>query len=63
MVKAAELANSLKEAKALVANGSVSVNNAIAVVGAHYSRDEILPDIGGFKIQVGKKRVRNLKPE
>ncbi len=62
LVKAAELANSLKEAKALIQAGNVSVNNAIAVEGAQYSRDEVLPETGMFRIQVGKKRVRDLKP-
>ena len=62
LVKAADLANSLKEAKALIQAGNVSVNNAIAVEGAHYSRDDVLPETGMFRIQVGKKRVRDLKP-
>ena len=62
LVKAAELANSLKEAKALIQAGNVSVNNSIAVEGTHYSRDDVLPDTGMFRVQVGKKRVRDLKP-
>lgn len=62
LVKAAGLANSVKEATVQIQNGNVSVNNHITTVDSFYSLEDIIPESGMFRIQVGKKRVRNLKP-
>jgi tyrosyl-tRNA synthetase len=62
LVKGVGLANSTKEALVLIANGKVSVNNAIIVENSYFSPQDVLPGEGVFRIQVAKK-IKNLKPE
>ena len=62
LVKAAGLANSVKEAQALIGSGRVSVNNAIVTAETYFSPSDVLPTEGVFRIQVAK-RTKNLKPE
>ena len=62
LVKAAGLANSVKEANVLISNGNVTVNTQVAMPGQTYSQSDVAPDTGVFVIQVGKKRIMHLKP-
>ena len=62
LVKAAGLANSIKEATVQIHSGNVSVNSHSTTVESFYTREDVIPESGMFRIQVGKKRVRNLKP-
>ena len=62
LVKAANLAGSTKEAGVLISQGRVTINGHVVAEGAHYAREDILPETGAFRIQVGKKNIRDLKP-
>ena len=60
LVKAANLANSVKEANTLIIAGRAMVNNTPVSLESKFSQADVMPD-GNFVIQVGK-RIRNLKP-
>ena len=54
LLKAARLAPSLGQARQRIAQG-VRINDELITDDRAYGRSEILPDVGAFKIQVGKK--------
>ena len=62
LVKEAGLANSLGEARKLIANGGVSINDQRMLSDDRHSYDQLLPDLKAFKVQVGKKKIVLVKP-
>ena len=62
LVKEAGLANSLGEARRLIANGGVSINDRRIEQDEHHTYDQLLPDHQAFKVQVGKKKIVLVKP-
>ena len=62
LVKAAGLAKSLGEARRLIAGGGVSINDRRMTEDEHHTYDQLLTDFDAFKVQVGKKNVKLVKP-
>ena len=62
LVKAAGFANSLGEARRLIANGGVSINDRRMAESEEHTYDQLLPEFDAFKVQVGKKNVALVKP-
>ena len=62
LVKAANFARNNKEAMALIVQGIVSVNNHPVSDGSYFTRNDVLPESGSFRVQVGKKKVALVKP-
>jgi len=62
LVKAAGLANSLGEARRLIANGGVSINDQRMSADEQHTYHQLLPELGAFKVQVGKKKIVLVKP-
>ena len=62
LVKEAGLASSLGEARKLIANGGVSINDRRMADDESHTYDQILPDLQAFKVQVGKKKIVLVKP-
>ena len=62
LVKEAGLAGSLGEARKLIANGGVSINDQRMTLDAKHTYDQLLPDLQAFKVQVGKKKIVLVKP-
>jgi tyrosyl-tRNA synthetase len=61
-VKESGLAASMGEARRLIQQNGVSINDQKPAVGQTYAREDALPDLGAFKIQKGKKSIVLLKP-
>ncbi len=57
LVKAAGLAASMGEAKRKIAEGAVRINDQRIAEPRMHSYDELLPEIGAFKVQLGKRIV------
>ena len=62
LVKEAGLASSLGEARKLIANGGVSINDRRMADDESHTYDQILPGLQAFKVQVGKKKIVLVKP-
>ena len=62
LVKEAGLASSLGEARKLIANGGVSINDHRMTTDDKHTYDQLLPDLQAFKVQVGKKKIVLVKP-
>jgi len=62
LVKEAGLAASLGEARKLIANGGVAINDQRMTTDDKHSYDQLLPDLQAFKVQVGKKKIVLVKP-
>ena len=62
LVKEAGLASSLGEARKLIANGGVSINDQRMTTDDKHTYDQLLPDLQAFKVQVGKKKIVLVKP-
>ncbi len=62
LVKEAGLAGSLGEARRLIAGGGVSINDRRMTSDEMLSYDRLLPELGAFKVQVGKKKIVLVKP-
>jgi tyrosyl-tRNA synthetase len=46
----------------LIEQNGVSINDAKPSVGQVYARGDVLPDLGAFKVQKGKKTIVLVKP-
>ncbi len=62
LVKDAGFATSMGDARRLIQGGGASINDAKPAVGQTYARGDVLPDLGAFKVQKGKKSIVLLKP-
>ncbi|MFN9849899.1 MAG: tyrosine--tRNA ligase [Alphaproteobacteria bacterium] len=62
LVKEAGLAASLGEARKLIANGGVAINDQRMIADEKHTYDQLLPDLQAFKVQVGKKKIVLVKP-
>jgi tyrosyl-tRNA synthetase len=62
LVKEAGLAASLGEARKLIANGGVAINDQRMTTDDKHTYDQLLPDLQAFKVQVGKKKIVLVKP-
>ena len=62
LVKEAGLAASLGEARRLIANGGVAINDRRMTQDEQHAYDQLLPDVQAFKVQVGKKKIVLVKP-
>ncbi len=62
LVKEAGLATSLGEARRLIANGGVSINDQRMSSDEFHDYDQLLPGLDAFKVQVGKKKIVLVKP-
>ena len=62
LVKASGLAKSLGEARRLIEQNGIQINNARPIVGQLYERHDVLPEVGAFKVQRGKKDVKLVRP-
>jgi tyrosyl-tRNA synthetase len=62
LVKEAGLAASLGEARKLIANGGVAINDQRMTADDKHAYDQLLPDLQAFKVQVGKKKIVLVKP-
>jgi tyrosyl-tRNA synthetase len=63
LIKDAGLATSMREARDLIANGGIHINDEkISDPKRSYGLEDILPELGGFKIQKGKKVFKLAKP-
>ena len=61
-MKEAGLAASLGEARKLIANGGVAINDQRMTTDDKHTYDQLLPDLQAFKVQVGKKKIVLVKP-
>lgn len=57
LLKAAELVKSNGEARRKIAEGAVRINDEKITESRPHQDEEILEDVGAFKVQVGKKRI------
>jgi tyrosyl-tRNA synthetase len=62
IVKEAGLAASMREARDLINGGGIQINDAKPAVGDYYERDQVLAELGAFKVQKGKKKIVLVKP-
>jgi len=62
LVKDAGFASSMGEARRLIQGAGASINDAKPAVGQTYTREDVLADLGAFKVQKGKKSIILLKP-
>jgi tyrosyl-tRNA synthetase len=62
LVRESGLAASLGEARRLIQQNGVMINNARPQVGQLYRREDVLADLGAFKVQKGKKSILLVKP-
>jgi tyrosyl-tRNA synthetase len=62
LVLAAGLATSLREARDLINGGGIQINDQKPTVGQCYDIDNVLADLGAFKVQKGKKKIVLLRP-
>ena len=62
LVNEAGLANSMGEARRLIANGGVSINDRRMTKDEEHTYDELHPELRTFKVQVGKKKIVLVKP-
>ncbi len=62
MVKEVGLATSLGEARRLIQQNGIQINDKRPDVGQFYTREQVIPELGAFKIQRGKKDIKLLKP-
>jgi tyrosyl-tRNA synthetase len=63
LIRGAGLANNMKEAKDLIARGNATINNHPVALESLFSRSDVMPETGMFRIQTGKRRIKDLKPE
>ena len=62
LVKEADLASSMREARDLIQGGGIRINDEKPEVGQRYKRADVLPELGAFKVQKGKKSIVLVKP-
>jgi tyrosyl-tRNA synthetase len=62
LVKEAGLATSMREARDLIGGGGIQINDAKPSVGDFYERDQVIAELGAFKVQKGKKKIVLIKP-
>jgi len=62
LVKEAGLATSMREARDLIGGGGIQINDAKPAVGDFYERDQVIAELGAFKVQKGKKKIVLVKP-
>ncbi len=62
LVKAANLAKSMNEAKSLVKGGGVKINDQVAKLEDWFGRDELYPGVDAIKVAVGKKKIVLVRP-
>jgi len=62
LVKEAGLATSMREARDLIGGGGIQINDAKPSVGDFYERDQVIAELGAFKVQKGKKKIVLVKP-
>ena len=62
LLRAAELVKSNGEARRKIAEGAVRINDVVASEDSQHAHADTLPDIGAFKVQVGKKRIALVRP-
>jgi tyrosyl-tRNA synthetase len=62
LVKEAGLATSMREARDLIGGGGIQINGAKPAVGDFYERDQVIAELGAFKVQKGKKKIVLVKP-
>ncbi len=63
LLKESGLVKSVGEAKRLLQQNGAQINGEKPEVGQLYSITDVMPDLGAFKIQKGKKQIVLLKPE
>ena len=63
LIKGAGLATNMKEAKDLIARGNAVINNHPVTLESLFLPSDVMPETGMFRIQVGKRRIKDLKPE
>jgi tyrosyl-tRNA synthetase len=62
LVKESGLASSMREARDLINGGGIRINDEKPVVGQYFKRTDVLPELGAFKVQKGKKSIVLVKP-
>jgi tyrosyl-tRNA synthetase len=62
LVKEAGLATSMREARDLIGGGGIQINDAKPAVGDFYERDQVIAELGAFKVQKGKKKIVLVRP-
>jgi tyrosyl-tRNA synthetase len=62
LVKEAGLATSMREARDLITGGGIQINDGKPAVGDFYERDQVIAELGAFKVQKGKKKIVLVKP-
>ena len=63
LIKGAGLATNMKEAKDLIARGNAIINNHPVTLESLFAISDVMPETRMFRIQVGKRRIKDLKPE
>ncbi len=62
LLRAAELVKSNGEARRKISEGAVRVNDVVISEDIQHAHADLLPEIGAFKVQVGKKRIALVRP-
>jgi len=62
LLKEAGLARSLGEARRAIAGGGVRINDQRIAEDRDHSYAELLPEVGAFKVQLGKTKIVLVKP-
>jgi tyrosyl-tRNA synthetase len=62
LVKEAGLATSMREARDLINGGGIQINGLKPTVGEYFEQSQVLPDLGAFRVQKGKKKIVLVKP-
>ena len=62
LLRAAGLVKSNGEARRKITEGAVRVNDEIINEDSLHSRDDLLSDVGAYKVQVGRKRIALVRP-
>ena len=62
LLRAAELAKSNGEARRKISEGAVRINDEKIAEDQLHPYDDVLSDVGAFKVQIGKKRIALVKP-
>jgi len=62
LLRAAELVGSNGEARRKIGEGAVRVNDRVVSQDSQHAHTETLPEVGAFKVQVGKKRIALVRP-
>ena len=52
----------MREARDLISGGGVQINDAKPSVGDFYEREQVIAELGAFKVQKGKKKIVLVKP-